>query len=128
MAHVKSTARYVDGGGSGGEGRESGGSEERTESARQSNVGSCSEASEAVDNTGSFFFGPSTVTVSRIRGMIDSGYFAEGMGHELGEDIVPEPNPDEVVVFEDFFTAGLRMPPHPVLADILLRFKYRYIN
>jgi hypothetical protein len=36
---------------------------------------------------------------------------------------VLEPNGDEVVVFEEFFTAGLRMPPHTVLADILLKFQ-----
>jgi hypothetical protein len=28
------------------------------------------------------FFRPLTVTVSRIREMIDSGYFAEGMGRK----------------------------------------------
>jgi hypothetical protein len=55
--------------------------------------------------------------------MIESGYFSGGMGHELGEETVPEPNPDEVVVFEEFFTTGLRMPPHPVLADILFKFQ-----
>jgi hypothetical protein len=55
--------------------------------------------------------------------MIDSSYFIEGMDHEPGEETVPEPNPDEVVVFEEFFTPGLRMPPHPVLADILLKFQ-----
>jgi hypothetical protein len=54
--------------------------------------------------------------------MIDSGYFSEGMGHEPGEETVPEPNPDKVVVFE-FFTAGLQMPPHLVLSNILLNFQ-----
>jgi hypothetical protein len=34
-----------------------------------------------------------------------------------------EPNADEAVVFEEFFTGGLRMPPHPVLANILLKFQ-----
>jgi hypothetical protein len=27
------------------------------------------------------------------------------------------------MVFKEFFTVGLRMPPHPVLADILLKFQ-----
>jgi hypothetical protein len=27
------------------------------------------------------------------------------------------------MVFDDFFTAGLRMPPHPVLVDILRKFR-----
>jgi hypothetical protein len=40
------------------------------------------------------------------------------MGHEPGQETILEPHLDEVVVFEEFFTAGLRMPPHPVLAEI----------
>jgi hypothetical protein len=55
--------------------------------------------------------------------MIGSGYFAEGMGYEPREVTVPEPHPDEAVVFEKFFSASLRMPPHPVLVDILLKFQ-----
>jgi hypothetical protein len=127
MAHVKSTTRYFSdatGGGSGGEGRESRGSE-RTESTRLSNMGSHGEADDVMDegcHKRSYFFGPSTVTVSQIRTMIDSGYLAEGMGCELGEETVSEPNLDDAVVFEEFFIAGLRMPPHPVLSDILLKF------
>jgi hypothetical protein len=55
--------------------------------------------------------------------MIDNSYFAKGMGHEPREETVPELNPDEAVIFEEFFTAGLRMPPHPVLSDIMLNFQ-----
>jgi hypothetical protein len=33
-----------------------------------------------------------------------------------------EPNTDEVVVFEEFFAVGLRMPPHPAFIEILLKF------
>jgi hypothetical protein len=55
--------------------------------------------------------------------MIDSGYFADGMGHEPRENTVPEPRVDEAVLFEEFFTAGLSMPPHPVLAAILLKYQ-----
>jgi hypothetical protein len=55
--------------------------------------------------------------------MIDNSYFADGMGCELGEDTVPEPHVDETVLFEEFFTAGLRMSPHPVLATILLKYQ-----
>jgi hypothetical protein len=54
--------------------------------------------------------------------MIDSGYFAEGMGRGPQEEIVPEAHPDEAVVFEEFFSASLRMPPNLVHADILLKF------
>jgi hypothetical protein len=88
-----------------------------------SDAGSCGKASGVVDGSWSFLFGPLTMTVSRIRGKIRSGYFAEGMGSELGEETISEPQPDEAVVFEEFFNAGLRMPSHPVLADILLKFQ-----
>jgi hypothetical protein len=49
-------------------------------------------------------------------------YFAEGSAREPGEEIVPEPNSDEAVVFEEFFTVGLWMLPHRVLTEILLKF------
>jgi tRNA A37 threonylcarbamoyladenosine synthetase subunit TsaC/SUA5/YrdC len=35
---------------------------------------------------------------------------------------MPAPRVDEAIVFDDFFTTGLRMPPHPVLLDILRKF------
>jgi hypothetical protein len=37
--------------------------------------------------------------------------------------MIPEPDDDEAVVYEDFFVASLRMPPHPALGDILLHFQ-----
>jgi hypothetical protein len=63
------------------------------------------------------------VTVSRICRMVNNGCFADGMGHEPGEGTVLEHQNDEVAVFQEFFTAGLRMPLHPVLADILLKYQ-----
>jgi hypothetical protein len=124
MARVKSTAHPVGGTTcSSDEDRGNGGSEERTESARLSDTGSRSKASGVVDGSRSFLFGPLTMTVSRICGMIHCGYFVGGMGNELREETVLEPQPDKAVVFEEFFNAGLRMPSHPVLADILLKFQ-----
>jgi hypothetical protein len=35
---------------------------------------------------------------------------------------VLDPKENEAVVFEDFFAAGLRIPPHSVLLDILHKF------
>jgi hypothetical protein len=60
--------------------------------------------------------------------MIDNRYFAEGMGCEPREETILEPYPNEAVVFEEFFNASLRMPPHHVLADIYGNFMYRYIS
>jgi hypothetical protein len=47
--------------------------------------------------------------------MVDNGYFADGIGHEPGEETIPDPDDDEAIMFEEFFTVGLRMPPYPVL-------------
>jgi hypothetical protein len=60
--------------------------------------------------------------VSHIRDLIEQGYFTEGASHAPGEENVPEPENADVIVFEEFFTSGLRLPPHPVLVDILLKF------
>jgi hypothetical protein len=54
--------------------------------------------------------------------LIEQGYFTEGASHAPGEENVPEPENADVIVFEEFFTSGLRLPPHPVLVDILLKF------
>jgi hypothetical protein len=70
----------------------------------------------------SYDFGASSVTVGRIRQLESMGYFAEGLAREPGEETVPEPNTDEVVVFEEFFATGLRMPPRPAFTEILLKF------
>jgi hypothetical protein len=114
MAHIKSTAHPVGAAtGSSDEGHESEGSTERIESAPLSDTGSHSGAGDDVNegsHTQSYYFGPSTMAVSRVRGMIDHDYFAEGMGRKLEEETIPEPNADEAVVFEEFFTTGLRMP------------------
>jgi hypothetical protein len=72
--------------------------------------------------TQSFDFRTSLVTVSRIRQLESLCYFAEGSVRETGAETVPELNPDEVVVFEEFFGTGLRMLPHPAFTEILLKF------
>jgi hypothetical protein len=127
MARIKSTTRPIGATtGSGGEGHESEGSVKRIESVLLSDTGSRSGVGDDVDDGSHnrrYYFGPLTVTVSRIHGMIDNGYFFEGMGHEPGVETIPEPNANETVVFEEFFTAGLRMPPQPMLVDILLKFQ-----
>jgi hypothetical protein len=53
--------------------------------------------------------------------MAEKGYFVEGEARATGEETMPEPQEDQVVVYEDFFIAGLRMPPHHTLADIMLK-------
>jgi hypothetical protein len=50
-------------------------------------------------------------------------YFLKGYCRVPGSEIVSEPRANEVVVFEDFFIAGLRLPPHPMLTNILQKFQ-----
>jgi hypothetical protein len=98
------------------EGHESIGSAERTELAHASDAGSQGHAKGDSDEgscTRSYYFGPSTITRSRIQEMIDQGYFTEGQS----------PIEMKLSYSKGFFTIGLRMPPHPVLADILLKFQ-----
>jgi hypothetical protein len=52
--------------------------------------------------------------------MVNDGCFADGTGCEPREETVSETQDDEAVVFEEFFMAGLRMPPHPVHAEYMV--------
>jgi hypothetical protein len=49
-------------------------------------------------------------------------YFLKGFARPPGTESVPDPRENEAVIFEDFFAAGLRIPPHPILLDILHKF------
>jgi hypothetical protein len=40
-----------------------------------------------------------------------------------GENIVPLPEADEVVVYKGFMKAGLRFPSHKMLVEVLKRFE-----
>jgi hypothetical protein len=51
------------------------------------------------------------------------GYFAEGKARVPTAEAVSEPDPDEAIVYENFFIASLCMPLHPALANILLHFQ-----
>jgi hypothetical protein len=68
-------------------------------------------------------FGALTITMGRIHQLEALGYFAEGSMHEPGEEVVSDLADDEAIVFEEFFAIGLRMPPQPVLTDILVKFR-----
>jgi hypothetical protein len=68
-------------------------------------------------------FGASTITLSHIKEMVEKGYFVDGEARAPRVEMIPEPDDDEAVVFEEFFVTGLRMPLHSALADILLKFQ-----
>jgi hypothetical protein len=55
------------------------------------------------------------------------GYDEEASPSKLirfaGEEVVPEPMEDEVVVFKSFFRAGLRFPLYDIIGEVLKRFE-----
>jgi hypothetical protein len=80
----------------------------------------------ASDNESSwtYYFKASTITLGKIKEMVEKGYIAEGEARRSpGVEAIPEPDNNEAIVYEDFFITGLHMPPHPTLADILLHFQ-----
>jgi hypothetical protein len=67
-------------------------------------------------------FGVSRMSSVRVQDMQQLGYFGSGVGRVPGTEEVPEPE-GELVVFEAFFTAGLRLPVHRFVAEVLRRFE-----
>jgi hypothetical protein len=72
----------------------------------------------------SYDFGQSTVTGARIMFLKNSArYFPKGFAWPPGMESVLAPRENEAVVFNDFFVADLRIPPHLVLLEILRKFQ-----
>jgi hypothetical protein len=66
-------------------------------------------------------FGVSRISSARVQDMQRLGYFGSGVGRVPGAEEVPEPE-GELVVFEAFFTAGLRLPAHRFVSEVLRKF------
>ena len=49
-------------------------------------------------------------------------YFWNGVGRTLGAEDVPEPD-GELVMFEAFFAASLRLPAHRFVVEVLRKFE-----
>jgi hypothetical protein len=67
-------------------------------------------------------FETSRIYSSRVLEMQRLGYFGSGVGRALWAEEVPEPE-GELVVFEAFFVAGLRLPSHRFVVEVLWRFE-----
>jgi hypothetical protein len=67
-------------------------------------------------------FGVSRMPLVRVQDMQWLGYFGGGVGHVPGAEEVPEPE-GELVVFEAFFIAGLRLPTHHFVSEVLQKFE-----
>jgi hypothetical protein len=71
-------------------------------------------------------FGKSTVSEADMPMMTKLGYFTEAVKKLIrfgGEETIPKPENDEVVVFKSFFKAGLRFPLHGMITDVLENFE-----
>jgi hypothetical protein len=72
-----------------------------------------------------FVFGESKVTANLIRESKAARFFPAGSGRAPLDEEVPSPETDEIVVFQDFFTCGLRFPCDPLLPAILDKFSLK---
>jgi hypothetical protein len=71
-------------------------------------------------------FGKSTVSEADMTMMTKLGYFREaekGLVRFGGEETIPKPENDEVVVFQSFFKAGLRFPLYGMIVEVLEKFR-----
>jgi len=69
------------------------------------------------------FFGPTKMTLAMLGEMENQGVLTPGLGRVPPEtDTYAKPREDEVVVFKDFFPAGLRFPLDPAVVDIFARY------
>jgi hypothetical protein len=66
-------------------------------------------------------FGVSRMSSVRVQDMQQLGYFGGEVARVPGTEEVPEPE-GELVVFEAFFAAGLRLPAHRFVGEVLRRF------
>jgi hypothetical protein len=66
-------------------------------------------------------FGVSRMSSVHVQDMQQLGYFGGGVARVPGMEEVPEPE-GELVVFEAFFAAGLRLPAHRFVGEVLRRF------
>jgi hypothetical protein len=57
-----------------------------------------------------------------VQDMQRLGYFGGGVGRVPGAEEVPEPE-GELVVFEAFFIADLRLPAHRFVSEVLHKFE-----
>jgi hypothetical protein len=88
------------------------------EEGRVSSVGrtddSMDEGASNNENSQTYNFGASTITLGRIKEMVEKGYFVDGEAWAPGAEAVPELENNEAVIYEDFLLlvyACLRILP-----------------
>jgi hypothetical protein len=70
-------------------------------------------------------FGVSRISSVHVQDMQQLGYFGNGVGRVPGAEEIPEPE-GELVVFEVFFIAGLCLPAHRFVAEVLQRIEVQF--
>ena len=83
-------------------------------------------ADSGSDVLSSFEFGLSRVTSSDLVDYAKATWFARDSTRLSGGETIPDPKDDEVVIFKEFFEAGLRFPPHPLVISVLKRFNLKF--
>jgi hypothetical protein len=76
-------------------------------------------------------FGKSTISEADLPKMVKLGYFSEAKKELVrfgGEETIPKPEKNEVVVFKSFFKAGLRFPLNGMIAIVLKKFGFTFIS
>jgi hypothetical protein len=68
-------------------------------------------------------FGKSTVKRGQIEAMKGKYFRDTTIVRVGGENNVPLPKADEVIIFKSFMKAGLRFPLHKILVEVLKRFE-----
>jgi hypothetical protein len=68
-------------------------------------------------------FGKSTVKKGHIEAMKGKYFHDISTVRAGGENIIPLPKKDEVVVCQSFMKVGLRFPLHKMLVEVLIRFE-----
>jgi hypothetical protein len=68
-------------------------------------------------------FGKSTVKKGHVEVMKDKYLHDVSIVRVRGENNVPLPKKNEVVVFRSFMKAGLRFPLHKMLVEVLKKFE-----
>lgn len=68
-------------------------------------------------------FGKSTVRKGHVEAMKGKYFRDVSIVRIGGQNTVPLPEKDEVVIFRSFMKAGLRFPLHKMLVEVLKKFK-----
>lgn len=73
-----------------------------------------------------FDFGLSMVAHSDLDDFAKQRWFSKASARRCDGEVKLDPRDDEVVVFKEFFEAGLQWPPHPLVVGALKKFNLRF--